>query len=612
MKKWTGGTVILSLALVLILRYSLLHSSSSTTTATATFDTSAAAPKPHLRRNHRRRGHLLSSLSGLGDLFPPPNSTRETRSSLSSKLVWAHMRPFLARSDALASTADGVREAAAAVRELLAALDDEVDPKKRNCPFSVDGAGSSLQIPCGFVEDSAVTLVGVPIARNGSSAFQIELIGSNLGDGDVDPPVVFHCNVSLDGDGPVIAENSWTAERQWGEWERCPASGSAAADSNIKVDGLVRCNEQLGESVVPENLNGSRDDDQKIVKRSKRSARLSVSFPFMEGHPFTATLWAGVEGFHMSVNGRHETSFAYRERLEPWSVTEVRVAGDLDLLSTVANGLPVSGDLDLVGDVELLKAPPILKRRILMLVGVFSTGNNFKRRMALRRSWMQYEAVRSGDVAVRFFTGLHKNKQVNLELWKEAQVYGDIQLMPFVDYYSLITLKTIAVCILGTRILPAKYIMKTDDDAFVRIDEVFSSLKRSGSNGLLYGLIAFESLPERDKDNKWFISPEEWPDDSYPPWAHGPGYIISRDVAKFIVQGHQERNLQLFKLEDVAMGIWIQEYNNTGQAINYINDDRFHNTGCESDYVLAHYQSPRLLLCLWEKLQREHQPICCE
>lgn len=43
----------------------------------------------------------------------------------------------------------------------------------------------------------------------------------------------------------------------------------------------------------------------------------------------------------------------------------------------------------------------------------------------------------------------HKNQMVNEELWKEVQTYGDIQLMPFVDYYSLITWKTIAICIFG-------------------------------------------------------------------------------------------------------------------------------------------------------------------
>lgn len=69
---------------------------------------------------------------------------------------------------------------------------------------------------------------------------------------------------------------------------------------------------------------------------------------------------------------------------------------------------------------------------------------------------------------------------------------------------------------------------------------------------------------------------------------------------------------QLFKLEDVATGIWIQEFKRSGQEVNYVNDDRFHNAGCESDYVLAHYQGPRLMLCLWGKLRHEHEAVCCE
>lgn len=40
---------------------------------------------------------------------------------------------------------------------------------------------------------------------------------------------------------------------------------------------------------------------------------------------------------------------------------------------------------------------------------------------------------------------------VNEELWNEAQTYGDIQLVPFIDYYSLLTWKTINICIYGVR-----------------------------------------------------------------------------------------------------------------------------------------------------------------
>ena len=41
---------------------------------------------------------------------------------------------------------------------------------------------------------------------------------------------------------------------------------------------------------------------------------------------------------------------------------------------------------------------------------------------------------------------------------------------------------------------------------------------------------------------------QEWPHANYPPWAHGPGYIISRDIAKFIVRSHHEMELKVYLL----------------------------------------------------------------
>lgn len=51
--------------------------------------------------------------------------------------------------------------------------------------------------------------------------------------------------------------------------------------------------------------------------------------------------------------------------------------------------------------------------------------------------------------------------------------------------------------------------MKTDDDAFVRVDEVLTSLKMIDvHSGLLYGLINSESRPHRNPESKWYISLE--------------------------------------------------------------------------------------------------------
>ncbi|XP_052208087.1 hydroxyproline O-galactosyltransferase GALT3 [Diospyros lotus] len=638
MKKWSGGMLILALGSILIMRYSFMGRQPKKQSASDFFNShppdgyGVVKGSDEVDSSHtqtKKLKHIVAKkpnridVEGLNDLYTLRNISEQEYQVL---LAWAQMRALLSRSDALPETVQGIKEGSIAWKELLSAIEEEKIskfslttnnsniPRAKNCPYSIStfnattsSNGSALQIPCGLVVDSSITLIGISDGHHGS--FQIELVGSQLPD-EAMAPVIFHCNVCMPGDNlteePVIVQNTWTNGVGWGKEERCP---DYVSSNNGKVDGLMKCNEQVIRSPVEENVNASRPNGGKLLING--TVHASANFPFVKSNPFAATIWVGVEGFHVTVNGRHETSFAYREKLEPWLVSRVNVGG-LDLISALAKGLPVSEDLDLIADVEHLKAPPVSKKRLVMLIGVFSTGNNFERRMALRRSWMQYEAIRSGDVAVRFFIGLHTNKEVNFELWKEAQAYGDIQLMPFVDYYSLLTLKTIAVSILGTKVLPAKYIMKTDDDAFVRIDEVLSSLKGKVSNGLLYGLISFDSSPHRDKDNKWYISAKEWPHASYPPWAHGPGYIISSDIAKFFVQGHQERYLQLFKLEDVAVGIWIEQFKKQGHKVQYISDERFHNAGCESNYILAHYQNPRKVLCLWEKLQKEQKSECCE
>ncbi|PIN23267.1 Galactosyltransferase [Handroanthus impetiginosus] len=627
MKKWTGGVLIIGLALILIVSYSFIGKSESSKKQSAydffnahpvrNENSDADANASNELPEAKAKGPLIvrpksqfKNIQWLNDLYDlSKNTTGEDSNAL---LVWSQMSFLFPRSDALPQTSQGIKEAFVMWKELLLMIEKDNALKHGDdimniaCPHFVTAANATLlsnesflEIPCGLVEDSSVTVIGIPDSRQDS--FQIELIGSQLKE-ELKPPIVLQYNIVLPGENltkePVTIQNTWTQESGWGEEEKCPDHG---APDLPKVDGLAKCNIQMVRRTAEDSRNASHPANKKLTNVSDGSTHGSATFQFVEGNPFTATLWAGDEGFHMTVNGRHETSFAYRETLEPWLVNRVHVKGGLNIVSVLAKGLPVTEDVDLVADAQQLKATSLSNKRVVLLIGVFSSGNNFERRMAIRRTWMQYDAVRSGAVAVRFFIGLHKNKEVNFRLWKEAQAFGDIQLMPFVDYYSLLTYKTIAICIMGTKILPAKYIMKMDDDAFVRIDEVLSSLKGKASDGLLYGHISFESAPHRDKDNKWFISKEEWPHSSYPPWAHGPGYIISQDVARFIVQGHQVRELMLFKLEDVAV-----------RKVEHVNDDRFYNTGCESDYVLAHYQSPRMMLCLWEKLQKQHKTECCE
>ena len=67
----------------------------------------------------------------------------------------------------------------------------------------------------------------------------------------------------------------------------------------------------------------------------------------------------------------------------------------------------------------------------------------------------------------------------------------------------------------------------------------------------------------------------------------------------------------MFKLEDVAMGIWIENMKREGLDIRYEKDERIHIEGCKYNYVVAHYQGPQEMLCLWQKLQEGNGVRCC-
>ncbi|OEL15544.1 Beta-1,3-galactosyltransferase GALT1 [Dichanthelium oligosanthes] len=461
--------------------------------------------------------------------------------------TWNQMKQLSNTTNCLPHASEAINDGRTAWQNLTTSVHNASSQhreKERLCPYSIsrmdasksDTGSFTIDIPCGLVVGSSITLIGTPGVLSGN--FWIDLVGTAL-PGESEKPIVLQYNVRLNGDkitkDPVIVQNTFTAKNGWGVEDRCPSTNSNNA---TEVDDLERCNARVGREDM-DTMNS------KHHTAAKKHGEPSTYFPFKQGCLAIATLRVGLEGIHMTVDGKHITSFAYRAGLEPWFVTEVRISGDFKLASAIASGLPTSEDLE-NSNVELLKSPPIPDSKdVDLLIGIFSTANNFKRRMQ-------------------------------------------------------------------TSAVSAKYVMKTDDDAFVRVDEIQSTIKQLNvSNGLLYGRINSDSGPHRNPESKWYISHEEWPEEKYPPWAHGPGYVVSQDIAREINSWYKASHLKMFKLEDVAMGIWVNDLKKDGLAVKYETDKRINTDGCNDGYIVAHYQEPRNMLCLWEKLLRTHQAQCC-
>ncbi|XP_076937093.1 hydroxyproline O-galactosyltransferase GALT2-like [Bidens hawaiensis] len=514
-------------------------------------------------------------------------------------------------------------------------LSSVVEGKQERCPLWVSISGEELTkgdrmmfLPCGLAEGSSITVVGTPrygqkeyvaqLARTRGadtmvlvSQFKVELQGLKAVVGE-DPPKIFHLNPRLRGDWshqPVIEHNT-CYRMQWGAAQRCDGLPSKG-DDDMLVDGFPRCEKWMRNDAVDSKESRTSSWFKRFIGRAQKP-EVTWPFPFVEGKLFVLTIRAGVDGYHINVGGRHVTSFPYRTGYTLEDATGLVVKGDVDVHSVYATSLPTShpsfSPQRVIEMSEKWKAKPLPCHRIRVFIGILSATNHFAERMAIRKTWMLSSAVKSSDVVVRFFVALSPRKEQNAVLKKEAAYFGDIVVLTFMDNYELVVLKTIAICEYAIQNVSASYVMKCDDDTFTRVDTVLKELNKVQHQQSLYmGNLNLFHRPLRH--GKWAVSFEEWPEAVYPPYANGPGYIISIDIAKFIISQHAKRKLRIFKMEDVSMGMWVEQFNSTN-PVQYSHHARFCQYRCMDNYYTAHYQSPRQMECLWDNLARG-RPRCC-
>ncbi|XP_048528202.1 hydroxyproline O-galactosyltransferase GALT2-like [Triticum urartu] len=502
------------------------------------------------------------------------------------------------------------------------------------CPTSLELGGggegeTAAFLPCGLAVGSAVTVVATAreavaeyveaLERSGSgngtvmvAQFAVELRGLRASEGE-DPPRILHLNPRLRGDWsrrPVLEMNT-CFRMQWGKAQRCDGTPSKDDDH---VDGFPRCEKWERRDMADSKETKTSSWFNRFIGRAKKP-EMTWPYPFLEGKMFVLTIQAGVEGYHINVGGRHVASFPHRMGFTLEDATGLAVTGGIDVHSVYATSLPKTHpSFSLQNVLEMSdkwKARPVPEEPIQLFIGILSATNHFAERMAIRKTWMQFPAIQLGNVVARFFVALSHRKEINAALKKEAEYFGDVVILPFIDRYELVVLKTVAICQYGVQNVTAEYIMKCDDDTFVRLDVVLQQVSTFNRTLPLY-LGNLNLLHRPLRSGKWAVTFEEWPELVYPPYANGPGYVISIGIARNIVSRHANQSLWLFKMEDVSMGMWVEDYNTTTitAPVQYIHSWKFCQYGCVDNYFTAHYQSPRQMLCLWDKLSLGRAQCC--
>lgn len=227
-----------------------------------------------------------------------------------------------------------------------------------------------------------------------------------------------------------------------------------------------------------------------------------------------------------------------------------------------------------------------------VVILIHSAPSNFARRATIRETWgyhgitkllLRYRQVlinyptRPLDPRslLLFIVGAVNSTDVEQKLATESMVHDDILQGSFVDSYQNMTYKHAAVLKWFVYNCPdASFLLKADDDVFINTPFLYTYLgkPRIFSHFLHQGKLLFcnantGNMPIiREPKSKWYVSPEEYPGRTFPPYCSGFTILYSADVV-----------LELYKAVQSLPYFFIDDAHITGDA-NLIAKIPFANT----------------------------------
>lgn len=225
-------------------------------------------------------------------------------------------------------------------------------------------------------------------------------------------------------------------------------------------------------------------------------------------------------------------------------------------------------------------------------------------RQVLRDTWL---TLRTSDMIVKFVIGIANLPTDHLEaLEKEQKQYNDLLFLPDLeDSFLALTQKLIDMFVWLDQNVSYKFVLKVDDDSFVRLDALAKELPQKSQEKLFWGF--FDGRARVHKAGKY--AEADWVlCDRYLPYAKGGGYILSADLVHFV--SLNAKYLKKYNGEDVSLGSWLAAVEVDRQHDTRF-DTEYRSRGCSNTYLITHKQTPDDMRQKW-KYYKETGRLCSQ
>uniref|UniRef100_A0A0M3HXP6 Hexosyltransferase n=1 Tax=Ascaris lumbricoides TaxID=6252 RepID=A0A0M3HXP6_ASCLU len=199
-------------------------------------------------------------------------------------------------------------------------------------------------------------------------------------------------------------------------------------------------------------------------------------------------------------------------------------------------------------------------RNLFLLIIVHTAVSHVKERQAIREMWGNIRLYDKYKSAVVFALGETTNETLRRIIKQESTRYRDIIQQNFLDAYKLLVLKGLMWIRFVAEYCPkVPFIMKLDDDVAVNYIAVLRFLtirvrrKLLPNKRLIMCRLMDGSPAIRDKNNKWYISSAEYPNDVFSAYCSGLAFIITSDLIRPMMKEAQKSKL-----------IWVDDFFLTG------------------------------------------------
>eukprot|EP00392_Amoebophrya_sp_AT5.2_P019229 g19983.t1 len=223
-------------------------------------------------------------------------------------------------------------------------------------------------------------------------------------------------------------------------------------------------------------------------------------------------------------------------------------------------------------------------------IGILSGKANFNRRQAMRDTWLKVlendlprgpgpnpdRPQRDANpirVTYKFFVNRVGSEASDEEdpdwlLRGEAELFRDVVFVDAIPEYPIGN-QGMQMWHWVANHTDAGYILKLDDDIYLRPVQFFQTLNQLQRAQLYLGAFDYSGEVIRDPDSAHFLGDEKFVSDVFPPYARGAGVVITLDLVRKFVEEDRKKRLTRLRVEDASYGLYLHLQRSSTTAMRF-------------------------------------------